>query len=273
MSHEGDGAGDPPHQPPHQLDSSCESGYNFRSNQIFCILQTSLNFVYPNYVFVPFQPPRLSDGVFLEALTLRRFGRPTGRGHFPSHIVERTMQAIENNTKYFTRLVGNQMRFTVSLFYPSWIDVLEEQRARLHSIIEEQSTKNKANRGKAKYPGVQGSKSFSAMRCDVRAIANEVLGERLGHVCGVGRVPKRTSPSLDSTDASKAPQGTFHQFSGDPQNDNLRFAMYEAQLCRMLQEIELLKNSIPVFVPEEDKNEDKDEGLGRGRGFGGSVDF
>ncbi|KAL2486931.1 hypothetical protein Adt_31687 [Abeliophyllum distichum] len=231
MSHEGDGAGDPPHQPPRQLDSSCESGYNFRSNQIFCILQTSLNFVYPNYVFVPFQPPRLSDGVFLEALTLRRFARPTERGHFPSHIVERTMQAIENNTKYFTRLVGNQMRFTVSLFYPSWIDVLEEQRERLHSIIE-------------------------------RAIANEVLGERLGHVCGVRRVPKRTSPSLDSTDASKPPQGTFHQFSRDPQNDNLRFAMYEAQLCRMLQEIELLKNSIPVVVPEEDKDEDKDEDEG-----------
>ncbi|KAL2542621.1 hypothetical protein Adt_03599 [Abeliophyllum distichum] len=43
---------------------------------------------------------------------------------------------IKNNTKYFTRLVGNQVMFTVPPCYPLWIEVLEEQRARLRSIIE-----------------------------------------------------------------------------------------------------------------------------------------
>ncbi|KAL2491265.1 Uncharacterized protein Adt_26893 [Abeliophyllum distichum] len=50
--------------------------------------------------------------------------------------VERTMQPIGNNAKYFTTLVGNQVRFTVPPCYPSWTEVPEEQRARLHSIIE-----------------------------------------------------------------------------------------------------------------------------------------
>ncbi|KAL2486193.1 Uncharacterized protein Adt_30949 [Abeliophyllum distichum] len=96
---------------------------------------------------------------------------------------------------------------------------------------------------------------------DERAIAKKVLGERRGQVRGVGRVPKGTSPSLDSTSASKVPQGTSHQFSGDPQNNDSWFAMYEAQLRRMQQEIELLKNSILVVMPEEDENGDDDEGL------------
>ncbi|KAL2542828.1 Uncharacterized protein Adt_03806 [Abeliophyllum distichum] len=50
--------------------------------------------------------------------------------------VKRTMQPIENNAKYFTRLVGNQVRFIVPPYYPSWTEVPEEQRARLRSIIE-----------------------------------------------------------------------------------------------------------------------------------------
>ncbi|KAL2487048.1 hypothetical protein Adt_31804 [Abeliophyllum distichum] len=50
--------------------------------------------------------------------------------------VERIIQSIENNAKYFTRLVGNQVRFTVSPCYPSWTEVLEEQRALLRCIIE-----------------------------------------------------------------------------------------------------------------------------------------
>ncbi|KAL2504987.1 hypothetical protein Adt_20608 [Abeliophyllum distichum] len=102
----------------------------------------------------------------------------------------------------------------------------------------------------------------SGASLDERAIAKKVLGERRGYVRGVGWVPKGTSPSLDSTVTSKAPQGTFHQFFGNAQNNDPRFAMYEAQLRRMQQEIELLKNSIPVVVPEENKNEDEDEGLG-----------
>ncbi|KAL2491734.1 hypothetical protein Adt_27362 [Abeliophyllum distichum] len=46
------------------------------------------------------------------------------------------MQPIRNNAKYFTRLVGNQVRFTVPPFYSSWTEVPEEQRAQLRSIIE-----------------------------------------------------------------------------------------------------------------------------------------
>ncbi|KAL2480616.1 basic-leucine zipper transcription factor A-like [Abeliophyllum distichum] len=135
----------------------------------------------------------------------------------------------------------------------------------------ERSTKNKANRSKAKYPSVQGLKSFSATHydktqvgssgalVDERAIAKEVLGERLEHIHGVGRVSKGTSPSLDSTAALKTLEGTFHQFSGDLQNEDPRFAMYEAQLCQMQQKIQRLKKSISGVVPEE---EDKDKSLG-----------
>ncbi|KAL2526274.1 hypothetical protein Adt_11328 [Abeliophyllum distichum] len=97
---------------------------------------------------------------------------------------------------------------------------------------------------------------------DKRAIAKEVLEEQRSPVRGVGRVPNGTSSSLDSTTASKVPQGTSHRFSGDPRNNDPQFAMYEAQLCRMQQKIELLKNSITVVVPEEDDNEDADEGFG-----------
>ncbi|KAL2542852.1 hypothetical protein Adt_03830 [Abeliophyllum distichum] len=193
------------------------------------------------------------------------------------------MQLIENNAKYFTRLVRNQVRFTVPSCYLSWTEVPEEQRGQLRSIIEERSSKNKANRAKAKYPSVQWSKSFSATRydedklvelretqhtqvasngtsLDEHAIAKEVLGERRGHVRGVGRVPKGTSLSLDSTAASFAPQETSHELSRDSQNNDPRFAMYEAQLRQMQREIEILKNRIPVVVLAEEENGDEDEG-------------
>ncbi|KAL2518304.1 hypothetical protein Adt_14551 [Abeliophyllum distichum] len=76
--------------------------------------------------------PRISDGVSLEALTLRRFGRPTGRGHFPSR---------------------------------------ETQQSQVAS---------------------------SGASLDESAIAKEVLGERRGHVRGVGRVIKGNSfPRFD----------------------------------------------------------------------------
>ncbi|KAL2469757.1 Uncharacterized protein Adt_37893 [Abeliophyllum distichum] len=66
------------------------------------------------------------------------------------------------------------------------------------------------------------------------------------------------SLSLNSTAASKAPEGTSYQFSGDPQNDDHWFAMHEAQLCRIQRKIQRLKNSIRGVVPEE---EDEDEGI------------
>ncbi|KAL2486180.1 Uncharacterized protein Adt_30936 [Abeliophyllum distichum] len=179
MSHRDAGARDPPQQPSHHLVSACKSA----------------------------PPPKRrgnSRGINLEKVWQANGKMPLPIGF---DIVECTMQPIKNNAKYFTRLVGNQVRFTVPMSYPSWTEVSEEQRARLRSIIE------------------------------------------------------GTFPSLNSTSASKAPQGTFHQFSGDPQNNDHRFAMYEAQLRRMQWEIELLKKSILVVMPKEDENGDDDEGL------------
>ncbi|KAL2471331.1 Uncharacterized protein Adt_39467 [Abeliophyllum distichum] len=189
MSHEGDCAGDPPQQPSHRLASTCESAPSPKRRGI-------------------------SRGINLE-MVWQANGKPFG-----------------NNAKYFTLLVGNQVRFTMPSCYPSWTEVPEEQRARATSMCRaiglldeyrgvcaavdrlaadryseyklkvhnhlkahapsrpygemsaedwqkcidfftsptfvERSSKNKANRGKAKYPSVQGSKSFSAMRYDER---------------------------------------------------------------------------------------------------------
>ncbi|KAL2498320.1 Uncharacterized protein Adt_23870 [Abeliophyllum distichum] len=105
MSHGGDSAGDPPQQPPHRLDSACESAL----------------------------PPK-RQGIF-QGINLEKVWQANGNMPFP--IIERTMQLIENNVKYFSRLVGNQVRFTVLQCYPSWIEVPEEHRARLRSIIED----------------------------------------------------------------------------------------------------------------------------------------
>ncbi|KAL2527137.1 hypothetical protein Adt_12191 [Abeliophyllum distichum] len=185
-------------------------------------------------------PPKRRD--ISRGINLEKVWQANGKMPLPIAFdnVEHTMLPIGNNAKYFTHLVENQVRFTVTPCYSSWTEVLEEKRARLCSIIEVAS---------------------SGTSLDERAIANKVLGERRGHIRRVGRVPKGTSLSLDSIAASKAPQGTFHQFFGDPQNNDHRFAMYEAQLRRMQRKIELLKNSILVVVPEEDKNGDDDEGL------------
>ncbi|KAL2479299.1 hypothetical protein Adt_32265 [Abeliophyllum distichum] len=57
--------------------------------------------------------PHQSDRVFIEALTLRRFGKSNGKMPLPITFdnVECTMKPIKNNVKYFTRLVGNQSYF------------------------------------------------------------------------------------------------------------------------------------------------------------------
>ncbi|KAL2525835.1 Uncharacterized protein Adt_10889 [Abeliophyllum distichum] len=113
-----------------------------------------------------------------------------------------------------------------------------------YSIVRGGASQNVAGRGsRVKLPSL---------------IAKEVLGEQRGHVREIRRVPKGIFPSLDSTATSKAPQGTSHQFSRDPQNDDPRFAMYKAQIRRMQRKNELLKNSILGVVPGEDEN----EGLG-----------
>ncbi|KAL2526872.1 hypothetical protein Adt_11926 [Abeliophyllum distichum] len=200
--------------------------------------------------------------------------------------VEYTMQPIRNNAKYFTLLVGNQVRFTVLPFLPfmdrvatsifkmigcptkyqavcAAVDYLAVDCYRDYKL----KTRNhlKAHRPSRPYDEMSADDwqkctdfftsptfvdKFVALRetqqthitssgasLDDRAITNEVLGEGRGNVRGVERVLKGTSPSLDSTAALKVSQRTSHQFSGDPQNDDPRFAMYEAQLYRMERKI------------------------------------
>ncbi|KAL2487077.1 putative transposase [Abeliophyllum distichum] len=95
--------------------------------------------------------------------------------------VERIIQSIENNTKYFTRLVGNQSYFNLQgdrlpdeyRAVCAAVDYLAADRyhnykLKAHNHLKERSSKNKVNWGKAKYQSVQGSKSFSATRYDER---------------------------------------------------------------------------------------------------------
>ncbi|KAL2491431.1 Uncharacterized protein Adt_27059 [Abeliophyllum distichum] len=119
--------------------------------------------------------------------------------------------------------------------------------------LSERLTKNKADQDKVKYPSVQGTKSFSATRNDqyilieVReiqqtqvasngasveelAIAKEVFREQRGHVHRITWILKGRSLSLDLTVASNAPRRTSNQLSEDARNNDLQFAMYEAQL-------------------------------------------
>ncbi|KAL2532484.1 hypothetical protein Adt_05835 [Abeliophyllum distichum] len=151
----------------------------------------------------------------------------------------------------------------------------------------ERLTKNKTNQGKAKYPSVQGSKSFSAMHydeyklvalretqqtqvdsngtsVDERAITKEVLENDEDRSVGLDGFPNGTSLSIDSTAASKAPRGTSNQFSGDPHNEDPWFALYEAQLCQIERTIQHLmanmKHSIPGVVPEKNENDGGDLG-------------
>ncbi|KAL2505868.1 hypothetical protein Adt_21489 [Abeliophyllum distichum] len=174
------------------------------------------------------------------------------------------MQSIENNAKYFTLLVGNHVRFTVLLYYPSWTesyfdlqgDWSPDEYLAVYAAINRLAANryqdyklNAYNHLKAHGPSrpygemsiedwqkcidfftspnfmdklvelretQQTQVAFSGTSLDERAIVNEILGERRGHIRGIGWVPNGTSPSLDSITASKAPQGTSHQFFGDP---------------------------------------------------------
>ncbi|KAL2534105.1 hypothetical protein Adt_07456 [Abeliophyllum distichum] len=189
-----------------------------------------------------------------------------GAGNLPQQPLHRLASTCES------------VRFIVPPCYPSWTEVLEEQRARLRNIIESyfdlhgdhspdeyrmvcaavdrlaadryRDYKIKAhNHLKRIDPADHTARCLSRTSrsaltsspvllswetqhtqvassgalLDERAIAKEVLGKRRGHVRGVGRVLKGTSPSLYSTVASKVPQGTFHQFSGDPRITILDF--------------------------------------------------
>ncbi|KAL2466727.1 Uncharacterized protein Adt_42578 [Abeliophyllum distichum] len=260
MSHGGDGVGDPPQHPSHRLASACESGNNFRSNS---------------------PPPKrrgISRGINLEIVW-------QANGKMPLPIVSKH-NPIGSNAKYFTRLVGNQVRFIMPPCYPSWTEVPEEHYFNLQgdrspdeycvvfAAVDRLAAdcyrdyKLKAhNHLKAHGPsrpfGEMSAEDWqkcidfftsptfvdklvelretqhtqvasSGASLNERAIAKEVLGER---------------------------RGTSHQFSGDSQNNDPRFAMYEAQLRQMQHEIEILKNRIPVVVPVEEENGDGDEGL------------
>ncbi|KAL2480043.1 hypothetical protein Adt_33009 [Abeliophyllum distichum] len=239
--------------------------------------------------------PRQSDKVSLEASTLRRFGRLTRRCHFLSSNAQFTVppcyhswtEVLEKQRARLRSIIEGDRSPNEYQVVCAAIDRLATDRYRDYKLKAHKHLKvHEPNRyGEMSTKDWQKCIDFftsptfvdklvelietqhtqvasSGTSLDERAIAKEVLGEQRGHVRGVGRVPKDSSPSLDSTAASKAPQGTSHQFSGDPHNNGPQFAIYEAQLRRMQWEIELLINSIPVVVLEEDENGDEDEGLG-----------
>ncbi|KAL2526038.1 Uncharacterized protein Adt_11092 [Abeliophyllum distichum] len=95
MSHGGDGAGDPPQQPSHRIASVCECSNNIRSNS----------------------PSPKRRGISRD-INLEMVSQANGNMPLPICIV----QPIKNNAKYFTRLVGNQVRFIVPPCYPSWTE-------------------------------------------------------------------------------------------------------------------------------------------------------
>ncbi|KAL2512454.1 Uncharacterized protein Adt_18054 [Abeliophyllum distichum] len=78
----------------------------------------------------------------------------------------------------------------------------------------------------------------------------------------------RPSAAVPSTAAIQVgtKSGALNQFSGDSQNDDQRFPMYEAQLRRIERTIQHLtanlKNRIPEVVPKEDEDDDDSGGLG-----------
>ncbi|KAL2481276.1 Uncharacterized protein Adt_34242 [Abeliophyllum distichum] len=168
--------------------------------------------------------PRLSNGDISRVINLEKVWQANEKRPLLIAFdnIERTMQPIENNAKYFMHLVGNQVRFIVPICYPSWtesyfdlqgdrspdeyravcgvVDHLAADRYRDYKLkaynhlkahgpsrpygemsaedwqkcidfftsrtFVERSTKNKASRGKAKYPSIQGSESFSTMLYD-----------------------------------------------------------------------------------------------------------
>ncbi|KAL2515925.1 putative transposase [Forsythia ovata] len=101
----------------------------------------------------------------------------------------------------------------------------------LQPKFQERSTKNKANRGKAKYPSVLRSKSFSTMRYDERYLETQQWPDIIESFW------------------------TFHTFRDDNWVNPKTTGDY---LCQMKRKIQRLKDSISGVVTEEDE----DEGLG-----------
>ncbi|KAL2480235.1 Uncharacterized protein Adt_33201 [Abeliophyllum distichum] len=229
MSHRSDGARDPPQQPPHRLALACES--------------------------VP--PPKrrgISRGIIFEKSYFDLHG---DRSPDEYRTVYAAIDRLAADCYRDCKLKAHNHLKAHGPSRPYGEMYLEDWQKCVNFFTSptfvKRSSENKANWGKAKYPSMQGSKSFSSTRyddvasscasLDERAIAKEVLGERRSHVRGVGRVPKGTYPSLDSTAILKAPQGTFHQFSGYPQNNDLRFA-----IRRSLEHCAVVNNSMTIVL-------------------------
>ncbi|KAL2491517.1 Uncharacterized protein Adt_27145 [Abeliophyllum distichum] len=225
ISHKGDGAGDSPHQPPHWLDAFCESA-------------------------PPSKRQSISQGINLENVWQANGNRPFP---IAFDNVEHIIQPIRNNAKYITCLVGSQVRFTMTPCYPhrqrfqrsSEHGYIVSSRAtlifraisrptstrrpsRLYGEMSdwqkcidfftsptfmEWCTKNKSNRGKAKYPIVQGLKNFSATRYI------EVQTGFEGHL-SLLRFDRCIEGSIRNI-----PSVLWRSHNDDPW-----FAMYEAQL-------------------------------------------
>ncbi|KAL2480525.1 Uncharacterized protein Adt_33491 [Abeliophyllum distichum] len=202
--------------------------------------------------------------------------------------VEHTMQPLVNNMKYFTRLVGNQVRFTVPPCYPSWTDVPEELRAWLCSIIksyfdiqgnrspdeylkqhgpsrpyDELSAKDwqkcidfltsptfveRSTKNKAN----QGKAKYSSMQWSKIFFATRYDEDKLVELRETQQTHVASNgASVDKYAIAKEVLGERRgHFSGDLHNDNPRFALYEAQLRRMERTIQRLTANLKHSIPE-----------------------
>ncbi|KAL2471994.1 Uncharacterized protein Adt_40130 [Abeliophyllum distichum] len=124
----------------------------------------------------------------------------------------------------------------------------------------------------------------SSASVDECAIAKEVLGERRGHVCAVGWVPKDTSPSHHHSiflgPLLAKPPGQIRPLHRKPHEEHtissleiskimifglqcMKLSCAEWRMERTIQRFTAnLKHSIPKVLPEEEEDEDDGGRLG-----------
>ncbi|KAL2533258.1 hypothetical protein Adt_06609 [Abeliophyllum distichum] len=159
MSHGGDGTGDPLHHLPRRLDSACEFAPSFKQRGI----SRGLNL---GRFTVPSCCPSWTEVLEEQRAQLRSvietIGHPTSIGLSVPHLAancyrDYILKAHKHLKKHrpsrpYGQLAAEDWQKCIDFFTsPTFV---------------ERSTKNKVNRGKAKYPSEQESKSFSTTRYD-----------------------------------------------------------------------------------------------------------
>ncbi|KAL2512867.1 hypothetical protein Adt_18467 [Abeliophyllum distichum] len=188
----------------------------------------------------PHQPPRQLDSVCKSV-------PPSKRGISRGLNLQKL---IENNANYFTQLVENQVRFTVSPCYPSWTEVPEKQWAWLRSVIEGDRSPDEYWEVCAAVDRLVDDRYQDYKLRVYKHLKEHEPSRPYGELSTedwqkcinffISHTFVDTSPSPDSTATSKALRGTSNQFSRNPQNDDPKFALYDAQLRRMKRTIQRL---------------------------------